>query len=132
MISMMKFGIWAPMPHVTVPEDRMNWEIEQLQSVGKKDTAFQYAIEVLQKAESYGFYNSLVAQRFLGMDLEAWVLASALSPKTENLELIVAVHPGIVNPQVVSKMSATLDRVSNGRTAINIVNGWWKEELNTY
>jgi len=29
-------------------------------------------------------------------------------------------------------MGATLDRVSGGRFAMNVVNGWWPEEFNTY
>ena len=43
-----------------------------------------------------------------------------------------AVHPGIVTPQVVAKMAATLDRISGGRCAINMVNGWWKDEFNLF
>ena len=43
-----------------------------------------------------------------------------------------AVHPGIVTPQMVAKMGASLDRISGGRCAINIVNGWWKDEFNLF
>ena len=43
-----------------------------------------------------------------------------------------AIHPGIVTPQMVAKMGATLDRISGGRLAINIVNGWWEEEFNLF
>jgi Luciferase-like monooxygenase len=45
---------------------------------------------------------------------------------------MVAAHPGIFHPQLVAKMGATLDRVSSGRFAMNVVNGWWPEEFNTY
>jgi FMNH2-dependent dimethyl sulfone monooxygenase len=87
---------------------------------------------VVRKAESYGFANTLIAQRYLGPDLEAWSLASALAPLTSTIELMVAVHPGMVTPQVVAKMAASLDRISGGRCAINIVNGHWVEEFNLF
>ena len=60
------------------------------------------------------------------------MLASALAPLTSKIELMVAVHPGIITPQVVAKFATSLDRVSGGRAAINIVNGWWKEEFETF
>jgi FMNH2-dependent dimethyl sulfone monooxygenase len=59
-------------------------------------------------------------------------MSSALAMKTTDIELMVAVHPGIVAPQVVAKMGATLDRISGGRFAINIVNGWWQDEFNLF
>jgi FMNH2-dependent dimethyl sulfone monooxygenase len=48
------------------------------------------------------------------------------------MELMVAVHPGIIVPQVVAKFTASLDRISRGRAALNIVNGWNKEEFETF
>jgi FMNH2-dependent dimethyl sulfone monooxygenase len=45
---------------------------------------------------------------------------------------MVAVHPGIVTPQAVAKMGASLDRISGGRLAVNIVNGWWPDEMNLF
>jgi FMNH2-dependent dimethyl sulfone monooxygenase len=45
---------------------------------------------------------------------------------------MVAVHPGILTPQAVAKLAVSLDRISGGRAAINIVNGWWKEEFETF
>jgi FMNH2-dependent dimethyl sulfone monooxygenase len=38
----------------------------------------------------------------------------------------------MVTPQVVAKMGSSLDRISGGRFAINIVNGWWKEEFDLF
>jgi alkanesulfonate monooxygenase SsuD/methylene tetrahydromethanopterin reductase-like flavin-dependent oxidoreductase (luciferase family) len=99
---------------------------------GGKDEAFAFACEVVRRADELGFDTTLIAERFLGPDLEAWVLASALAVVTRRLELMVAVHPGMVTPQVVAKMGSSLDRISGGRFAINIVNGWWKEEFDLF
>lgn len=129
----MKFGIWAPQPHVTLEDEGMTKAVEQLQTTDD-DVCYSYQLilDTLRKAEEYGFTHSLIAERWLGPDLEAWILASSLATQTEKLELIVAVHPGIMTPQAVAKMSATLDRISGGRVAINIVNGWWEEEFNLF
>ena len=51
---------------------------------------------------------------------------------TKRIELMVAVHPGMVTPQVVAKMGSSLDRISGGRSALNIVNGWWMEEFDLF
>ena len=51
---------------------------------------------------------------------------------TKRIELMVAVHPGMVTPQVVAKMGSSLDRISGGRFALNIVNGWWMEEFDLF
>jgi FMNH2-dependent dimethyl sulfone monooxygenase len=98
---------------------------------GIKDS-FRFAIESAQKAEANGFEISLIAQRYMGVDLDAWVLASALASNTSKLQLMVAIHPGIITPQVTAKMGATLDVISGGRFVVNLVNGWWEEEFNIF
>lgn len=113
----MRFGIWAP---------RGGKPDEQV------DDEYRFAADVIKSAEAHGFEVTLVAQRFLGRDLDAWVLASALAAETKSIELLVALHPGIITPQTVAKMGATLDRISHGRFAINLVNGWWQEEMEIF
>ena len=60
------------------------------------------------------------------------MLAATLAAKTSRIEIMPAVHPGMITPQVVAKMGATLDRISGGRFAVNVVNGWWKDEFNLF
>ena len=99
---------------------------------GGHDGTFRFACDVIRRADELGFDTTLIAERYLGPDLYAWVLASALAMVTKRIELMVAVHPGMVTPQVVAKMGSSLDRISGGRCAINIVNGWWKEEFDLF
>jgi FMNH2-dependent dimethyl sulfone monooxygenase len=96
------------------------------------DPSFDFAVDVLRRAEQAGFDVTLIAARQLGPDLEAWTLASALSAYTTAMELMVAVHPGINTPQMVAKMGASLDRISGGRLSINVVNGWNVDEFNIF
>ena len=99
---------------------------------GRPDDTFGFACDVVRRADELGFDTTLIAERFLGPDLSAWVLASALAMMTKRIELMVAVHPGMVTPQVVAKMGSSLDRISGGRAALNIVNGWWMEEFDLF
>ena len=133
----MQFGIWTPLPHTIRPEPGMDRAIARAQSGrrslgGQDGGTFEFACDVVRRADELGFDTTLIAERFLGPDLVAWVLASALAMVTKRIELMVAVHPGMVTPQVVAKMGSSLDRISGGRFSINIVNGWWKEEFDLF
>jgi FMNH2-dependent dimethyl sulfone monooxygenase len=128
----LRLGIWTPLPHTIPPEPRMQAAVDRLTKpggVGIADPSFEFACDVVSRAEAAGFSTTLIAARFLGPDLEAFMLASALAARTRSIELLVAVHPGIFPPQVVAKMAASLDRLSAGRCALNIVNGWWADEF---
>ena len=132
----MQFGIWTPLPHTIRPEPRMDTAVAAIKTetglAGRDDGTFSFACDVVRRADELGFDVTLIAERFLGPDLSAWVLASALAMVTKRIELMVAVHPGMVTPQVVAKMGASLDRISGGRCALNIVNGWWMEEFDLF
>lgn len=131
----MRLGVWTPLPHTIRPEPPMEEAILELQTRGgerRADKSFQFALDVVRRAENYGFDITLVAERYLGPDLESWILSSALAALTTNIHIMAAVHPGIITPQVVAKMGASLDRISGGRFHINLVNGWWKEEFELF
>lgn len=88
-------------------------------------------------AEEVGFEYALLQTRFIasyGADkqLEAITLASALGAVTSKLKLITAVLPGLWHPAVYAKMLTTLDHVTNGRAAVNVVSGWLKDEFIAY
>ena len=113
----------------------MERAIEALKGHGPEqgsDASFQFAVDVLQRAERHGFDVTLIATRELGPDLEAWTLAAALAGHTQAMELMVAVHPGIITPAMVAKMGASLDRISSGRLSLNVVNGWNVDEFNIF
>ncbi len=131
----LRFGVWTPLPHTTAPEPRMDKAVRELGTQGAgdgEDTSLRFAIDFLQQAEQLDFDMTLIAARHLGPDLEAWTLASAIATQTTSIELMVAAHPGINTPQMVAKMGASLDRISGGRCAINVVNGWNEEEFETF
>lgn len=127
----MLFGLYAPVPHVTIGS------IEILQSAaigheplpdGEIDLQFQLSKTVLSAADKAGFDIILFAERHLGTDMECWILAGAISSLTTRIRSMVAVHPGLWHPQLIAKMASTLDRLTKGRMAINLVTGWNVEE----
>ena len=131
----MRFGIWTPLPHTLAPEPRMTAAIGRLQTAGSgtgPDDSFVFAVELLRRAEDYGFEISLIASRHLGPDLDAWTLASAIGASTRTIELMVAAHPGMHTPQMIAKMAASLDRITGGRVSVNVINGWNVDEFNLF
>jgi FMNH2-dependent dimethyl sulfone monooxygenase len=131
----MRFGLWAPLPHTIRPEPIITQALEELgtKGVGRPvDRSFQFVLEAVHRAEELGFHTTLVAERFVARDLEAWIVAAALAAHTSKIEILTAVHPGIVTPQVVAKMGASLDRLSGGRFAVNIVPGRRADEFELF
>src|SRR5690625_7678 len=105
----------------------------------KMPPTFDYAKEVIQSAEKWGYDTTLIAELYLNDikgtatdSLEAWSTAAALAAVTEKIEIMTAVRPVFHNPAVTAKMAANIDRISNGRFTLNIVSGWWAEEAKQY
>lgn len=131
----MQFGMFAPVPHVSVGSHKMARSVAASAKplpLGEDDPATEVARDTIIAADRAGFDVVLFAERHLGTDLNAWMLAGAASAWTSRVKLMVAVHPGLWHPQLVAKMTTTLDRLSRGRAAINIVTGWNVEEARMY
>lgn len=125
----MRYGYWLPIFGGwlrNVPDEGMaaTWE---------------YARRLAQRSEQIGYDLTLVAELFLndikGIDapaLDAWTTAAALAAVTERLELMVAVRPTFHSPALLAKQAANIDRISNGRLALNVVSSWWSDEARRY
>jgi alkanesulfonate monooxygenase len=90
-------------------------------SIGRRPVNLGYLRQIAQAADELGYFGVLLPT---GRSCEdSWVVASALAPLTERLRYLVAVRPGLQSPTVAARMTATLDRLSNGRLLINVVTG---------
>jgi alkanesulfonate monooxygenase len=90
-------------------------------TTGGRQTDFAYLKQVAQAADALGYYGVLLPT---GRSCEdSWVVASAAAALMQNLRFLVAVRPGLQSPTLAARMTATLDRVSNGRLLINVVTG---------
>ena len=90
-------------------------------TTGGREVNFNYLRQIAQAADQLGYYGVLLPT---GRSCEdSWIVASSVAPFTERLRYLVAVRPGLQSPSVAARMTATLDRVSNGRLLINVVTG---------
>ena len=130
----MRLGIWTPLPHTIRAEPAMEAGVRQVAMRGdtSADKSFALALDVVTRAEALGFDITLIAERLAGPDLEAWMLSAALAARTKAIQIMPAVYPGMITPQLVAKIGATLDRISGGRFAINVVNGWFQREFDLF
>src|SRR3954453_23041647 len=94
----MRFGVWAPAPQTMRADAPVKPMFEALtRHGGGVDPSLLYAIDLLQRAEELGFDITLIAQRWIGPDLDSWLYAAALAAHTRKMELMAAVHPGIAD-----------------------------------
>ncbi|GIM46918.1 hypothetical protein DNHGIG_24670 [Collibacillus ludicampi] len=124
----LKFAYWVP----NVSGGLVISKIPQ-----KTDWSFEANAMYAQIAEQVGFEYALLQTRFITSygaenQLEAITLAAALASVTKKLNLIAAILPGLWHPGVVAKIISTLDHISQGRAAVNIVSGWFKGEFHGY
>src|ERR1700748_19636 len=90
-------------------------------STGGREVNFNYLRQLAQAADQPGYFGVLLPT---GRSCEdSWIVASSVAPFTERLRYLVAVRPGQQSPSVAARMTATLDRISNGRLLINVVTG---------
>src|ERR1700751_839581 len=90
-------------------------------SIGGREVNFNYLRQVAQAADQLGYFGVLLPT---GRSCEdSWIVASSVAPFTERLRYLVAVRPGLPAPSVAARVTATLDRISNGRLLINVVTG---------
>jgi alkanesulfonate monooxygenase len=90
-------------------------------SEGARHVDLNYLKQIAQAADNLGYFGVLLPT---GRSCEdSWIIASAIAAQTQNLRYLVAVRPGLLSPAVAARMTATLDRISNGRLLINVVTG---------
>lgn len=112
-------GSWAALRHPQDPVDA-SWERNKA---------------LILQAERLGFDSTLVAQHTLNPNgddapsLEAWSASAALAALTHSIEIITAIKPYLYHPVVLAKMALQIEEISRGRFGINLVNGWFRPEL---
>jgi FMNH2-dependent dimethyl sulfone monooxygenase len=123
--STIRFAYWVPNVSgglvISNIEQRTSWDIDynrKLAQIAEK-SGFDYALSQIRFTAGYGAENQH----------EPVLFSHALLQATERLKLIAAILPGPWHPAVVAKQIATLDHLSGGRIAVNIVSGWFRGEF---
>lgn len=125
----MRYGYWLPV---------FGGWLRNVEDEGM-EASWAYVKRLAQRSEQLGYDLTLVAELFMndikGIDapsLDAWSTAAALAAVTERLELMVAVRPTFHPPAILAKQAANVDRIANGRLALNVVSSWWRDEARRY
>lgn len=99
----------------------------------------QVTVDLVQSYEALGLTHLLIAQRWWGSgediegsSLDCLAMTSLFASCTRNMILVTAIHPGFFMPTAIAKWGATLDRLTQGRWAINVTSGWNLEEFDMY
>lgn len=121
----LQFAYWVP----NVSGGLVVSKIEQ-----RTDWGYEYNKVLAQLAENNGFDYALSQVRYIASygaayQHESTSFSLALLLATERLKVIAAVHPGLWQPGVLAKWLATADHLSQGRVAVNVVSGWFKDEF---
>jgi dimethylsulfone monooxygenase len=69
---------------------------------------------------------------FNGTCYETYTWAAGLSAVTDNIGVFSTSHVPTVHPIMAAKQATTIDHISNGRFALNIVCGWFQPELEMF
>lgn len=125
----MRYGYWAPVFGGwlrNVPDEQM-------------EASWDYMSRLVRRSEEIGYDLALIAELNMndvkGRDapaMDAWSTAAALAAVTHSIELMVAVRPNFHQPALFAKQSSNVDRISNGRLALNVVSSWWADEAKQY
>lgn len=125
-LQAIKFAYWVPNVSgglvVSKIEQRTSWSID-------------YNRKLAQLAEVAGFEYALTQIRFTAgygaeYQHESVAFSHALLAATTQLKVIAAILPGPWKPVLAAKQLATIDQLTGGRIAVNIVSGWFKGEFN--
>ncbi|GAA5911625.1 uncharacterized protein JCM6883_002425 [Sporobolomyces salmoneus] len=92
-----------------------------------------YNRKLAQTAEEVGFEWALTQIRFMAgygaeFQHESVTFTQHLLEHTKKLRVVAAILPGTWNPLLAAKQLASIDAISDGRVAVNIVSGWFKTE----
>jgi FMNH2-dependent dimethyl sulfone monooxygenase len=120
-----KFAYWVPNVSgglvVSKIEQRTDWGIDYNRRLAQlaEEAGFEYALTQIRFTAGYGaeFQHESVA------------FSHALLAATRKLKVIAAILPGPWQPALAAKQLATIDQLTNGRIAVNIVSGWFKGEF---
>ena len=119
------FAYWVP----NVSGGLVVSNIEQ-----RTDWSYHYNVRLAQAAEKNGFDYALTQIRFTAgynaeNQHESVSFSHGILAKTSKLKVIAAILPGPWKPVLAAKQLATIDHLTQGRIAINVVSGWFRGEF---
>lgn len=120
-----KFAYWVPNVSgglvISNIEQRTGWDIDYNRKLAQiaEANGFDYALSQIRFTAGYGADNQHESVSF----------SHALLAATTTLKVIAALLPGPWNPALAAKQIATINHLTNGRVAVNVVSGWFRGEF---
>ena len=102
---------------------------------------WQQNLRLVQLAEKAGFEAAVPVARWRGFEgatnpwgesFETYTWAAGLAAATSRIAVFSTSHILTVSPVMAAKQMSTVDHISNGRVALNVVSGWFKKELDMF
>lgn len=121
----LKFAYWVPNVSgglvISDIEQRTSWDIDYNRKLARiaEAAGFEYGLTQIRFTAGYGAENQH----------ESVAFSHALLAATERLKIIAALLPGPWNPTLAAKQIATINNLTAGRIAINLVSGWFSGEF---
>lgn len=69
---------------------------------------------------------------YYGESYETLTWAAGIAAQTSRITVASTVHVPVIHPTFVAKATATIDAISNGRFALNVVMGWYPAEIGQF
>jgi FMNH2-dependent dimethyl sulfone monooxygenase len=105
------------------------------------EATWEHTLKVAQRADVIGFECLVPVARwkgfggstnFNGINFDTYTWAAGLAAETDNIMVCSTSHLPTVHPIVAAKASATIDHISGGRFALNLVMGWFSPEMEMF
>jgi alkanesulfonate monooxygenase SsuD/methylene tetrahydromethanopterin reductase-like flavin-dependent oxidoreductase (luciferase family) len=105
------------------------------------EVTWEHTTEIAQQADRMGFEALVPIARwkgfggstnFNGTSFETYAWAAGLAASTENITIVSTSHLPTTHPIVAAKAAATIDHISRGRFALNLVMGWFTPEMEMF
>jgi alkanesulfonate monooxygenase len=87
---------------------------------GQLRSSFEHCGDLVQTADRLGYQNILLPSSFQ-VGQEPFVFAGAMGVLTRHIQQLVAVRMGEIHPPMLARHISTLDHITRGRLAINII-----------
>ncbi|WP_201842745.1 dimethylsulfone monooxygenase SfnG [Microvirga zambiensis] len=120
-----KFAYWVPNVSgglvISNIEQRTSWDINYNRKLAQiaEASGFEYALTQIRFTAGYGADNQH----------ESVAFSHALLAATTSLKVIAALLPGPWTPVLAAKQIATINNLTSGRIAVNVVSGWFRGEF---
>jgi dimethylsulfone monooxygenase len=115
------------------------WAITTVE--GRHEVTWPTSLAIARTADKHGYEAMVPVARwrgfggesnFNGTNFETYTWAAGLGQATDDICVLTTSHVPTIHPIVAAKQATTVDHITNGRFALNVVCGWFTPELEMF